>query len=190
MREITTHVFGSKESPVLVQKADDGYYDIKVHHGDVNKLVNACAIEFQHGLSKVANGITIESLIAVAADQLLEHQKGNVSCSENAWALTHLSEAMKALHDRTARRTALGIHGTMQSEGSLLAAKAAALADSEALRIEIMRKCDSSEPVTAEELRTLEAARRDPALSADTRNRISSSLVKADLGGLLIDSEV
>lgn len=191
MREITTHVFGVKASPVLVRTDGHGTYEIRVHHGDAKKPVRTVGLPFQKGLaSEVPNGITVESLVAVCMDQLQEHQKGDVSCSENVRAIDGLAAAMAALHERTARRTALGIEGTMRTAADVESERVAALADRSKQLLDIIVKCNQSEPVTAGDLKLLEQARRDGSLSKDTQGRITDALVKADTGGLLIDSEV
>ena len=73
-------------------------------------------IDFQKGplLEAGVNGVSIESLLAVAEHRLLGFQSGPFACRENAVALTKLQECMMWLHKRTRDRIARGVEGTNQ----------------------------------------------------------------------------
>ena len=73
-------------------------------------------IRFQTGaVGEVGpNGITVESLIAVALDRLMTFQRGDLPCRENQEALSHLQQAMAALNRRTRDRADRGVEGTMR----------------------------------------------------------------------------
>ena len=71
-------------------------------------------IGFQNGpiAEYGVNGVTQEALLAILIDRLECFQAGPYACLENAVALTHLEEAMKALLSRTKARMARGVEGT------------------------------------------------------------------------------
>lgn len=61
-----------------------------------------------------ANGVTIETLLAIAADRLESFQAGPFACDENAAALAGIREALMQLHGRTLARMARGVEGKME----------------------------------------------------------------------------
>lgn len=74
-------------------------------------------IRFQEGGVKEAgiNGITQETLIAIAIHRLRCFQSGPFACRENAVALTHLETALMWLQKRTRDRMARGVEGAQQA---------------------------------------------------------------------------
>jgi hypothetical protein len=67
------------------------------------------------GVRHEPNGCFVETVIE-AAVQRIEHYQNDTPfrCVENAEALGHLSAALQALRDRTARRQARGVEGTTE----------------------------------------------------------------------------
>jgi len=57
------------------------------------------------------NGVTIETLLAIAKDRLEGFQGGNFPCDENAVALAHVNAALAILKKRTQARIARGVEG-------------------------------------------------------------------------------
>ena len=58
------------------------------------------------------NGAFVETVIAMAGDRLVYYQGGEFACEENAKAIEHLRDALKALKSRTADREKRGVEGT------------------------------------------------------------------------------
>ncbi len=64
---------------------------------------------------KPPNGAFVEDVIEAARDRIRHYQTANdgkFACADNGIAMHHLSEALRALENRTARRESLGIEGT------------------------------------------------------------------------------
>lgn len=57
------------------------------------------------------NGLTQEALLAIVADRLQAFQDGPFPSQENADALRHVNEALRALHKRTQNRIKRGVEG-------------------------------------------------------------------------------
>jgi len=73
-------------------------------------------IKFQAGpLPEGVNGCSIEDVIDVLVARLEGFQKGAFRCRDNALAITKLEEAKLWLLDRTRKRQAEGVEGTMQA---------------------------------------------------------------------------
>lgn len=75
-----------------------------------------CWIQFQKGPIGEAgvNGVSIEALLAIAADRLESFQSGPFACPENQAALSGLEQVMQVLHRRTQDRSLRGVEGTLQ----------------------------------------------------------------------------
>lgn len=58
------------------------------------------------------NGAFVETVIAAAKQRLEYYQASKFKCKENAEAIHHLSEALRWLNDRTAKREARKVEGT------------------------------------------------------------------------------
>ena len=71
-------------------------------------------IEFQRGDPKAvgSNGCSIEDVIEVLIQKLLDFQGRDLACRENAVALWHLAEAQEALVARANARERQGVRGT------------------------------------------------------------------------------
>ena len=74
-------------------------------------------IKFQEGPIKEVgnNGCQIEDVIDVLVTRLEGFQKESFRCGENALAITKLEEAKLSLLERTRKRQAQGVEGTMQA---------------------------------------------------------------------------
>jgi hypothetical protein len=70
-------------------------------------------VYFQDGPIKESgpNGCQNEDLLAIVIDRLEDFQTDTFACRENAYALTHLEEALMWLNKRTADRRARGVEG-------------------------------------------------------------------------------
>lgn len=68
----------------------------------------AYSLIFQNGNPNEVgiNGITMESLLAVAGDRLMRLQTGQFACTDNQEALVHIALALGALKRRTEKRIA------------------------------------------------------------------------------------
>lgn len=80
---------------------------------DVGGTEHGMDVRFQDGpvIENGVNGITQETLIAIAIHRLRCFQAGPFACRENAIALTKLEEAMHWLHARTRARMARNVEG-------------------------------------------------------------------------------
>jgi hypothetical protein len=63
-----------------------------------------------------ANGVTIETLLAVILDRLRHYQSGPLACEENWQVITKLEEALMWMRLRTDRRVQRGTYGEGQGE--------------------------------------------------------------------------
>jgi len=72
-------------------------------------------ILFQNDPIKEAsvNGITQEALLAIVIDRLRSFQSGPYACQENADALICCESALLQLQERTKKRLARGVEGTL-----------------------------------------------------------------------------
>lgn len=119
MREITTHKVNDLNKCIVVNTFENAPYEYRIsgvkgpldHHP-----IPTIEIRFQNGpIADVgANGITIESLLAVVIDRLQGFQQSQFNCRENACAITKLEEAMHWLQHRTNERLKRGVEGTHQ----------------------------------------------------------------------------
>jgi hypothetical protein len=130
MREVTLHKAFGIDSPIRIESINDPdingicqTYELFIkQHGEFSK---ATRIQFQKGpIEKIpsepmvaaagVNGLTTESILAVALDRLQQAQKGNLSCRENAIAATKIEEALHWLVTRQIDRQRRGVVGTAQ----------------------------------------------------------------------------
>lgn len=58
------------------------------------------------------NGAFVETLLAISRDRLQWYNDNGFECEENTEAIRHINIALKALAERTARRTRQGVEGT------------------------------------------------------------------------------
>src|SRR5688500_11670429 len=77
-------------------------------------------VVFQHGHPNEVgiNGCRVEDVIDVAVDRLLDFQRRNLACEENAIALEHLYQAREALLRRRVLRETQGVVNTQQQHDS------------------------------------------------------------------------
>lgn len=117
MRQITDHQLTDADKQITVTVMDAPGPGGAHHHYaiEVPGVMHA-DVMFQNGPvdEHGVNGITQETLIAIAIDRLRCFQAGPFSCRENAIALTHLEDAMYWLHHRTRSRMARGVEGKTQ----------------------------------------------------------------------------
>lgn len=121
IREITTHTVNGLNENLLLEVLDEpghggAHHQYLISYPTIDETVAEVPIYFQQGpiMEAGINGISIEVLLAIAADRLECFQKGDYSCRENALALTKLQEAMMWLQKRTRDRVARGVEGTSQ----------------------------------------------------------------------------
>lgn len=81
-----------------------------------DNAVKTLGIGFQKGAinEEGVNGVTHEILLAIVEHRLLCFQNGPYACEENAKALEHVAAALDVLKERTLKRIARGVEGTMQ----------------------------------------------------------------------------
>ena len=77
------------------------------------KTLGFINIKFQEGnvRDNGVNGAQVEDVIDVLVEQLLEFQKSEFACRENALAITKLEEARLWLNERTRKRKEQGVEG-------------------------------------------------------------------------------
>lgn len=130
MREITAHKVEGDTAPQIKIEATDEpgagganhRYIVSgmqltenpsfpTEYGDMPSILQV--ILFQNGPLKetVPNGLTIEALLAIAADRLESLQNGPFPSQHNATALSNVNSAIRALHQRTLKRIANGTEG-------------------------------------------------------------------------------
>lgn len=94
-------------------------YIIRILGADLETKIN-----FQNGpVETVPNGITIESLLAIAKHRLECFQEGPFASVYNDRALIYIDQALASLHERTAARRDAGVEGKMQSDPDLFQPK-------------------------------------------------------------------
>ncbi|MBS1714832.1 MAG: hypothetical protein JST30_10905 [Armatimonadetes bacterium] len=78
-------------------------------------------IEFQRGDPRTAgaNGCSLEDVIEVLIQKLLDFQGRDLACRENAVALWHLAEAQEALVARANAREKQGVRGSKEPHVSV-----------------------------------------------------------------------
>lgn len=64
------------------------------------------------------NGAFVEDVIKAAIDRLSFFEASKFKCDENARAIEHLKEALKALNERTAKRTEQGVEDSYDTHES------------------------------------------------------------------------
>lgn len=115
MRKLLDHICTTADVSIGINVMDEPgagganhYYAV-----DVGGSENGIDVRFQNGpvAENGVNGITQETLIAIAIDRLRCFQAGPFACRENAIALTKLEEAIFWLHSRTRARQARGVEG-------------------------------------------------------------------------------
>jgi hypothetical protein len=109
-REIVTHQCGAgMDEAIKILVLDEPgpgnachEYAIGLEDSDVKETI----IRFQKGAVAETgpNGISIESILAVAIHRLEGFQSGPYPCAENAAALDHLQRALRNLQKRTIER--------------------------------------------------------------------------------------
>jgi alkylation response protein AidB-like acyl-CoA dehydrogenase len=84
------------------------------HLGEFKPAGEFGFVKFQNGTvpENGVNGICIEDLIEVCIDKLQMFQSTNLSCRQNALAMTKLEEALHWLQARTADRRRRWVEGT------------------------------------------------------------------------------
>ena len=91
----------------------------KFRHLDGNAAVidqEFVKIVFQHGnpATEGVNGCSVNDVIDVVVNKLLDFQGRDLACEENAIALHHLDLAREALMLRSRRRVQQGVVGTRE----------------------------------------------------------------------------
>jgi hypothetical protein len=120
-RELTSHKVGDLNDVLKIEVLDKPGPGGANHSYMITPTIgNAVGlkIDFQNGPLKETiypNGLTIESLLAIAEDRLKGFQSGPFACRENALALTHIQKSMNWLHHRTRDRLQRGVEGTNQA---------------------------------------------------------------------------
>lgn len=66
----------------------------------------------QDGKRYPPNGAFVEAVVGAAIDRLLFYQHSEHHTAENAEAIEHLQNALRAMHRRTAGRVGRGVEGT------------------------------------------------------------------------------
>jgi len=123
MREVTSHHTNEANRAITigVYEYEDGRpfnYDCNWQERDGSG--RSVEIPIQHGpIGEVGvNGLTLEVLLGIARDLLEYHQCTQYACVENRMALDLVTEAAGILEDRTRRRTAEGVEGTLQLDAT------------------------------------------------------------------------
>jgi hypothetical protein len=125
MREVTSHQVNGLNEHLQIQAIDEPGPGGACHIYTIasNEPRNeedaprvACWIQFQKGpiSPNGVNGISIEALLAIAADRLESFQSGPFACPENQEALSGLEQVMQVLHRRTQDRVTRCVEGTLQ----------------------------------------------------------------------------
>lgn len=121
--DLTSHVAIEGTSTIAITREDtrreghaNGMYrisgfDTEDNPSAVNVMgyrssFSSMPLVFQTGIhaNGAANGITIESLLAVCEDRLKQFQEGPYASRHNEYALKHIELAMMHLHERTKER--------------------------------------------------------------------------------------
>lgn len=123
MLEIKTHhVTGVPEYVRIFPDGDKGQggahtkYLISLGVPGGRESGSQTALRFQNGSAQEVgpNGVTNEAVLAVVIDRLKGFQQGELSCRENAIALTHLETALLWLQQRTRDRIERGVEGKIK----------------------------------------------------------------------------
>lgn len=114
MREIKTHKFDPTNAAIKVTASENAYL---VEFPDGTGLVDiqSIVLQFQNGSVTLNghNGLTIEILLAIAADRIDQFNQGGFRCKENSCAITHIEEALHWLNARMHARMQRGVQGTL-----------------------------------------------------------------------------
>ena len=109
--------YDSEHAQLRIDFSEDGKLAIgiphyRVCHGDW-AILN---VDFQNGTipEHGVNGVTLENLLDICLHRLQGFQATEFSCVENAEAIHGISFALRSLSNRTARRVAIGIEGTLK----------------------------------------------------------------------------
>lgn len=125
-RKLTSHLLGSLNSELNITVLDADDESGVGHHYEIlgcrdrfkgqSKPPVHVEIKFQRGPVGEAgvNGISNEALLAIVEDRLTGFQANNLACRENEFALGHLKEAIRWLHQRTLARIERGVEGTSE----------------------------------------------------------------------------
>lgn len=121
-RAIRTHECTEADKLLQIHAGPSGpggapvFYQITMPNIVDDRVLGSASVmlSFQHGpiCENGLNGITIESLLAVAEDRIDCFQHGAHPCEENATALYWIRQARTALHNRTRRRQREHAEGT------------------------------------------------------------------------------
>lgn len=122
MRELTSHKVAGLNDTLRIMVLDEpgaggASHKYQIRVGVVGGYYSdEQLIQFQNGPIAEAgiNGISNEALLAIVEDRLKCFQTGDYECRENGFALAHVQEAMRLLHQRTNTRIARGVEGTSQ----------------------------------------------------------------------------
>ena len=126
MRTLTDHIVegDSANHQIRIEVLDEPGQGGANHFYDVNwngeegepaaSVHDHLFVRFQNGPIKEfgVNGITQEALLAIVIDRLRSFQAGPYACVANESALSHCTEALFLLQDRTRARIARGVEGT------------------------------------------------------------------------------
>lgn len=99
-----------------VMMEDDYNYNaphlFEVRNVETDEIVGV--VHFQEGPIKEAgiNGVNNEDLVAMVIERLKCFQKSEFACEENAEAIEHFENGLRALRKRTEKREARGVEGT------------------------------------------------------------------------------
>lgn len=114
MRTITNHQATEADTGITIRVIDEPGPGGANHHYVID-TPGAQPVElfFQNGpvAEQGVNGITQETLIAIAIDRLRSFQSGPFACDANQYALSYLDSALQWLHRRTRERMARGVEG-------------------------------------------------------------------------------
>lgn len=125
-RAIRTHECTEADKLLQIHAGPSGpggapvFYQITMPNIVDDRVLGSASVmlSFQQGpiCENGLNGITIESLLAVAEDRLDCFQHGSYPCEENATALYWIRQARTALHNRTRRRQREHAEGTSKAD--------------------------------------------------------------------------
>ena len=118
MRELYTHEVAGDNSPqVEINVMDEPGFG-GAHHKYLVKAGNssgsyAASIDFQNGPIKEVglNGLSAESLLAIAIDRLECFQKGPFACKARLAGLLYAKLSLEEMQSRTRDRIARGVEG-------------------------------------------------------------------------------
>jgi len=118
MRTITTHHTNECNKAITLDADDRNENGVTQNYyaswHEVDDSTMTIDIPFQYGPIKEVgtNGLTLEVLLSIAADQLEGYQSSPYANKYNATALDHIRAAAYTLELRTKEREARGVEGT------------------------------------------------------------------------------